>query len=840
MRQRFGGPKLPSELRAQLGDPANQSRGGRSRNVNPNRKDRRKAEREQRKSQKRQGCGIKSGVTPRRADTEADDLFSEEEYPPRPIPSEKEPQKPLKGILKRTSDSEAIRDAESSRSPFPIISRVVKDSLAQENAEIAALEKKLGIKGTLARGAEDDGLEDLFGDFGGGDSEEDIFGQGASKRTRTEDHKWLARKRRKALGSEVLELKDDDASLDGLDELDFEKYEEEKEMHTSLEDTSNFAGFGTKDGDDSDEDEVQGHSPAQFRTRENPYVAPVLVDAAPVPKYVPPSLRTPPSSDEEALLRLRRQTQGFLNRLSDANMLTILRDVEQIYQNNARGYVNTTVIDLLIGLLADETTLLDTFLILHAGFIAAIYKVIGPDFGAQIVERIVSEFDRHYERNSAGSGKQVTNMISLIAQLYSFQVVGTSLVFDYIKLFLDELSEINIELLLRIIKVSGAQLRQDDPKSLKEIVLLLQRSVAKVGESNLPVRTKFMIETINNLKNNRMKTGIGTSNMVNEYTTRMKKQLGTLNARNLRGTEPLRVGLADVKDIEKKGKWWLVGASWRHDTLEQALEREMLGKTKNPKELDMREAEDGEIDLVQLAREQGMNTDIRRAIFVTIMSATDCKDAHVRLMKLNLRKSQEMEIPRVLVHCAGCEQSYNPYYTLVARKFCSDHKLRKVFQFTLWDVFKGLGEKKDGDDTSAHEDEPNTDATSLRRLVNLGKLFGTLIANDCLPISSLKALNFPYLQSKAKTFVEIVLVTVILQSGRVAGGGRDNKRLLEIFIKVDAAPQMITGLQFFLKKVISKSDIMASSAEKEAVKRACKSVVAMMTRLMASTTLDEE
>ena len=269
------------------------------------------------------------------------------------------------------------------------------------------------------------------------------------------------------------------------------------------------------------------------------------------------------------------------------------------------------------------------------------------------------------------------------------------IIFDYLRILLNDISEVNTELLLRVIRSCGQQLRQDDPTSLKDIVLLLQKAVANVGEKNLPVRTKFMIETINDLKNNKMKTGVNASAITSEHTIRMKKHLGSLNSRNLKGTEPLRIGLADIQNTEKKGKWWLVGASWRNDTengtatnkSRDADQEVMLGHEDT--------GENGEVDLLQLAREQRMNTDVRRAIFITIMSASDFKDAHVRLLKLNLKKSQEMEIPRVIVHCAGCEANYNPYYTLLARKFCSDHRSRKCFQFTLWDIFKGLGEKKE-------------------------------------------------------------------------------------------------------------------------------------------------
>jgi nucleolar MIF4G domain-containing protein 1 len=331
---------------------------------------------------------------------------------------------------------------------------------------------------------------------------------------------------------------------------------------------------------------------------------------------------------------------------------------------------------------------------------------------------------------------------------------------------------------------------------------------------------------------------VAASTTVSEHTIRMKKQLGSLNSRNLKGTEPLRIGLADIKHTDKKGKWWLVGASWRNDTaFDGPGQRQESARVKpsTTQEAD----NDGEVDLLQLAKEQRMNTDVRRAIFISIMSATDFKEAHIRLLKLNLKKSQAMEIPRVIVHCAGSEASYNPYYTLLARKFCSDHKSRKCFQFALWDVFKSIGEK-DEEDESEGEDNINDKNMSLRTLVNLGKMYGTLIAQDGLSITSLKPLNFPYLKPKTKTFVEIMLVTVILESQKGSKDGRNERGLLNIFINADSALDMVPGLQYFFKKVLTRTDITAKKQEKEQVRWACKVVGDMLTRLMATSAVEED
>ncbi|KAK5171637.1 hypothetical protein LTR04_000340 [Oleoguttula sp. CCFEE 6159] len=851
-------PKLPKALLDQLGDSGVS---GRSRKA-PGRKERRKAERDQRKVQKKQP----RRVVPRHVKTQ-DDISDEEDSPVDDVliapvrklaASGNGTSKPLKSILKpakQEAKNVAANYNEPSPSPPPKVSRGVKDRIAVDDAEIAALEKKLGLKGKkkLPKSFEDDGLDLLLE---GLDADSDLENGRLGKRKRPEDNAWLESKRRRASAKQAETTLDDgnnagenddsasdmlgdaeqesfSGSDDGVD-LDntFESDDGLQSQPSDEEDEDDYEGFGSEASDEREE--------TKPRVRENPYIAPVAANTTPSAKYIPPSLRGPPSSDAEVLSRLRRQTQGLLNRLSEANLVTILKDIEQLYQSNARQYVTSTLIDLLLGLLCDRTGLSDTFLILHAGFIAAVYKVIGTDFGAQVIERLVEGFDLHYA-NANASSKETSNLMALLAELYNFQLVGSTLIFDYIRLFLQELSEINTELLLKIIRNSGSQLRQDDPSSLKDIVVLLQQSVAKVGEADLSVRTKSMIETINNLKNNRMKTGVAASAIVSEHTTRMKKTLGSLNTRTIKASEPLRIGLADIRDTEKKGKWWLVGASYNDPAKVTNLNGADSARESDRTNPDLEVIDSGTSDLLQLAREQRMNTDIRRAIFVTVVSASDYRNAHLRLLKLKLKRAQQLEIPRVLIHCAAAEQSYNPYYTLIARRLCSDHKLKKAFQFGLWDLFKRTGEKTDGDDTDGDENDDDVEGVmGTRQLVNLARMFGTLIADGGLSITVLKTLNFAYLQPKTKTFMEVLFVTVILQTQKQSTGGRSERALLDVVMNVKDAPAMARGLQYFLKKVVSKADVAGSKAERETVRWGCRVATDGLTVLASAKIEDTE
>ena len=244
-----------------------------------------------------------------------------------------------------------------------------------------------------------------------------------------------------------------------------------------------------------------------------------------------------------------------------------------------------------------------------------------------------------------------------------------------------------------------------------------------------------MLETISSLKDNRMKTDTAASAIRSSHTRHMKDTLGSLNTRNSIVNEPLGVGLEAIRETEKRGKWWLVGASYRDGN-------ETRRETSAPK-LSSRSAiavgavskDNDSINIADLAKEHRMNTDIRRSIFSAIMSASNIEDAHHRLLKLALSRGQKPEIPKVLIHCAGKEKEYNMYHTLLAKRLIADRKLKlKVpFQYSLWGIFRRLGENGDEE-----EEDTGEDKLGMREMVNLAKMFGTLVAEGDLPLSILK------------------------------------------------------------------------------------------------------
>ncbi|CAG8433011.1 6313_t:CDS:10 [Ambispora gerdemannii] len=492
-------------------------------------------------------------------------------------------------------------------------------------------------------------------------------------------------------------------------------------------------------------------------------------------KYVPPHLRAGFNNDaKEELIKIQRQLQGLLNRLSEANIENIITNVENLYQRYRRHDVTSTITNLVLNIISSKSNLLDQFVTLYATFIAALYKINGIDFCAHFVQTLIEEFEKFHSKysrsknnfenrdtvnsdqdatttekiNNGERGKECTNLVLLISALYNFQVVSCILIYDLVRLFIKDLTELNIELLLKVIKSSGCQLRQDDPLALKEIIQQVIYEISKKDPSTI-------------------------------------------------GYLYIYAKLASL--------------------LDEKVSSEFEQKS---------------------SRQQKMNTDVRRSIFVVLMSSEDFVDAFERLLKLNLKDVQEREIPRVLIHCCGNEKTHNPYYDLLAERLCAhDHSFKITFQYCLWDFLRECGEDDVGGmellkksiNTDNDVESGIDDKVPVRKIVSLAKLYAWLLACGQLSIIVLKTVSFTKLKSQTRLFLRLLITyTIILPQKKQHPSSTKSTFTVNcqkhhhlnpdpiaiIFKKAIPNPTLSQGLLFFTQQFVKNSQMPSSEKEK--------------------------
>lgn len=611
---------------------------------------------------------------------------------------------------------------------------------------------------------------------------------------------------------------DEDDFVGGLlDGLDFFSGSEEEQA------------FDEEEGEDDEFDDFEDSEEEGTSRKENPYVAPTedseeeenVAENGSELRYVPPALRKKlalESTSVSAEVRdLQRAIKGPLNKLSEANIALIVDELNALYGTQPRHTVNETLISIILESIVQQGRLLDTFVYLHAALVVAIYRLQGVDFGAFFVQTLVEKFETYHKE---AKGKETSNIVSLLSSVYTFQLVSSKLLYDIIKVLIGDLNEQNAELLLRLVRTSGNQMRSDDPTALKEIVLMVNKAHSGLLLEKNNTRMQFLVETISSLKNNKLKVYNEGSN---QLTVRLKKFLGTMNSRP---ADPIQVTLDDIHNIDTRGKWWLVGSAWKGaEKTEETYNKEVMDDI----------LDNAEPNWMELARNQRMNTDIRRAIFVSIMSANDYVDAMTKLDKLALKRSQEREIPRVLIHCTGVEPAWNPYYGILASKLCDNHSNRKTFQFMLWDIlkdFEGAENDDSEDECFLGFDQDEDEEGRLKRILNLGRFFGFLMGEGSLPLHVLRTVNFMTASKDTKLFLEIIFVTFLDQVAKKSqvnsvGGGLglnkmteqkfNDKILIERLLKTREQPTLLRGIQFFLQDRVERTDFTSGKKQRKRI-----------------------
>ena len=153
-----------------------------------------------------------------------------------------------------------------------------------------------------------------------------------------------------------------------------------------------------------------------------------------------------------------------------------------LHPTNACTDVTSTLTTLMIDGISAHAMHLDSFVVLHAAFISSMHRLIGVEFGmdshcrniraltlafiasaAFVVQNVVSTYEHHlrdYESDVSDvttrpeeGGKECSNLIVLLSELYNFQVISCILLYDIIKDLLGKtLSEFRVELLLKILR----------------------------------------------------------------------------------------------------------------------------------------------------------------------------------------------------------------------------------------------------------------------------------------------------------------------------------------------------------------------------------------------------
>lgn len=486
-------------------------------------------------------------------------------------------------------------------------------------------------------------------------------------------------------------------------------------------------------------------------------------------KYVPPAqrlenlLKQSNSENSVQLQRLHKQINGLFNRLSTSNIVSILNQIVQmVYSNQYTRYdIMETIYNLIDNSIIKSNCMTPHRLIVeHAALISALTTSVGVELGANLLQRLCQKLNKNLSDPIYFNveNKTFDNLILFLSNLYHFKLFSSNLLIDLLSenllelIDMDEKLEKIIDLILLILRSVGFSLRKDAPIQLKDLVIKLQSKInsLKNNQSNEEInnRLKFMIESINAIKNNDIRR---LDTFDQQPIELIKKQMKNSFKED---QILLNISYKDLVNVEQTGRWWIVGSAWSNRELS-------IEKSTSTKKEENKSVQDGMFSekILKLAKEQRMNTDIRKAIFCIIISAEDYTDAFIKLVKLSLKKQQEREIIYVIFHCALNEKKSNPYYSFLMQKFCEyDRRFRMTLQFHTWDKVKMMSEMKS------------------QQISNFATMYSHLIGTGAMSLSVLKNVEFGEMNKYLLQFLSELFSTLLTK--------QNNDQIQEIFMKI--------------------------------------------------------
>lgn len=500
-------------------------------------------------------------------------------------------------------------------------------------------------------------------------------------------------------------------------------------------------------------------------------------------KYVPPAAREkqqkPDSVKDEKLMRLKKQIKGLLNRLAEHNMHNIATQLDELYMSNSRNDMNEMLFSLMRESIIAPVLTPDRLITEHMMLIAILHANIGTEVGAHFLLSLVKEFDEMLRRGPEVENKELDNVILMISHLYNFKVFDSQLLFQMLAKLSENLMEKEVELILHILKTVGFVMRKDNPIMLKEFIFKLQQKAADTTENSS--RVQFMLDILLAIKNNNM-TKIPQYDPT--HVEHLKKVIKTLIRKGNYVTQ-LNISLDDLLKADQRGKWWVVGSAWTGN----------LDSTKPVQKTDSSTTTFSQ-KILDLARKQRMNTDIRRNIFCVLMTAEDYLDAFEKLHHLGLKNQQEREVIYVILDCCLQEKIFNPYYAVLAQKFCDyDRKYQMTIQYTLWDKLKTL------------------DSYTNNQLTNLARFLTHIFIERGLPLSALKVVQFGELDKPTLKLVRQIMLGILLHESTEA--------CTQVFERISVSPQLQNfreGLRLFIRHFLLKNIKVGVIPETEMMK----------------------
>lgn len=418
---------------------------------------------------------------------------------------------------------------------------------------------------------------------------------------------------------------------------------------------------------------------------------------------------------------LKKSINGLINKVNVGNIKNIVPEL--FAENLVRGR------GLFVRSISRSQAQALPFSAVYAAM-AAIVNTKLPQVGELLVKRLVVQFKKAFKRNDKAVCLSAT---TFLAQLTNQQVIHETVVAQMLLLLLHRPTDDSVEIAVNLTRECGQHLEEMNPAIANAIFDQFRHIL---NDSEIETRTQYMIEVLFQVRKDKYKDNVSVPDELD--LVEEEDQITH------------RIGLDDQIDTEDSLNIFKYDAEFEaHEEAYRKLKAEILGEAEDgDSEYEgdsSSEDEDKAKEERELEIKDQTNTDLvnlRRTIYLTIMSSIDFEEACHKLMKINLPTGQEPELPSMIVECCSQEKTYAKFFGLLGERFA---KLNRLFGSLFEESFTHYYE-------TAHRFETN-------RLRNIARFWGHMISSDAIPwhVLSIVHLNEEETTSSSRIFIKILM-----------------------------------------------------------------------------------
>lgn len=428
---------------------------------------------------------------------------------------------------------------------------------------------------------------------------------------------------------------------------------------------------------------------------------------------------------------LKKSINGLINKVNTANIKHIVPELFGENLIRGRGLFCRSIMK------AQAASL--PFTPIYAAM-AAIVNTKLPQVGELLIKRLIMQFRKGFRRNDKAVCLSST---TFLAHLINQQVQHEMLAGQILLLLLHKPTDDSVEIAVGFCREVGQYLEEMQP-SISMVVFDQFRNI--LHEADIDKRTQYMIEVLFQVRKDKFKDNPA----VKEELDLVEEEDQITHRVELDG----EVEVQDSLNIFKYDPEWE-----EHEEAYKKLKAEILGEGSDYEDDDEDDEDESSSEDEEEQEQKAMeikdqsNADLvnlRRTIYLTIMSSADPEEAVHKLMKINLPAGQEPELPSMIVECCSQEKTYTKFFGLIGERFAKINR--------LWcDLFEQAFAKYYD---TIHRYENN-------KLRNIAMLFGHMFGVDALGWHCLSVihLNEDETTSSSRIFIKILFQHIAEEIG---------------------------------------------------------------------------